>query len=109
MAKYVKCIQSDLGVPLTEGNCYKIIGDDSTGYLIVNDSGSLEWWNKYRFEEPYDLPERITFNSQEEFENAVMEVVLKRLGVQTLTFDKWGRKLTEQYSKSVVYDTLEKL
>jgi len=81
MAKYVKCIQSDLGVPLTERNCYKVMGDDKTGYLIEDDSGSLEWWNKYRFEEPYDLPESITFSSQQEFEDAVMKVVLERLRV----------------------------
>ena len=83
MVKYVKCIQSDLGVPLTEGNCYKIIGSDKVSYFIEDDNGCLEWWTKYRFGEPYELPEPITFASQEEFENAVMAAVLKRLSIHS--------------------------
>jgi hypothetical protein len=108
MAKYVKCIQGDLGVPLTDGNCYRVMGDDNVGYLIEDDSGSLEWWNKYRFEEPYDLPEAITFSSQQEFDNAVMKVVLERLQIQTKQFDLFGRKITDYYNTSVCVDSEDK-
>jgi len=106
MVKYVKCI-SDSGIPFTEGNCYATVNTDKSSYLLTDDYGTLQWWNKTRFAEPYDLPEAITFASQQEFEDAVMKVVLERLAVQTLTFDKFGRKLTEQYSNSTVYDILE--
>ncbi len=112
MAKYVKCIDNSLYTGcITNGASYKVITQcfDTYSYLIVDDYKTERWIALDRFEEPYELPEAITFASQEEFEDAVMEVLLKRLGVQTLTFDKWGRKLTEQYSKSAVYDTLEKL
>jgi len=90
MAKYVKCIQSDFGTFLTEGNCYKIINSDSNGYLVYADNNEAIWYRKYRFGEPYELPEPITFASQEEFENAVMEVVLKRLGVYNYTESPTG-------------------
>lgn len=50
--------------------------------IIINDSGVRDALYEERFEE---VTEAITFASQEDFENAVMEVVLKRLRVT-----KWG-------------------
>lgn len=50
--------------------------------IIINDSGVRDALFEERFEE---LPEPITFASQEAFENAVMDVVLKRLGVYNYT------------------------
>ena len=84
MAKYVKCIDNS-GILFTEGNCYAVVNSDRICYLLTDDHGVLRWWNKGMFEEPYDLPEPITFASQEDFENAVMAVVLKRLGVYNYT------------------------
>ena len=101
MVKYVKCIQVDVGVPLTHGNSYKIVNSDKVSYLIQDDGGDLEWWNKYRFEEPYELPESITFASQEEFENAVMEVVMKRLEVSE-------KRQGDYYTDEVVFDLWDK-
>lgn len=101
----VKCIDSGIH-KITNGRVYEVRCEDGTAFNITDDESNNVWLSDTRFE---DVPDTITFASQEEFENAVMEVVLKRLGVQTLTFDKWGRKFTEQYSKSVVYDTVEKL
>lgn len=82
MAKYVKCIDNS-GIPFTEGNCYAIVNSDRICYLLTDDHGVLHWWNKGMFEEPYELPEPITFASQEEFENAVMEVIMKRLCIHS--------------------------
>ena len=48
--------------------------------IIVDDSGNRAALFEERFEE---LPEPITFASQEEFENAVMEVVMKRLSIHS--------------------------
>lgn len=95
MAKYVKCIQGGLGVPLTAGNCYKVVSDDGYGYLIENDEGLFEWYSEIRFEEPYDLPEAITFSSQQEFEDAVMKVVLERLSVSNTTYKDYHGTTTE--------------
>lgn len=92
MAKYVKCIDNS-GIPFTEGNCYTVINADIICYLLRDDSGLENWWNKGMFEEPYELPEPITFASQEDFENAVMEVVMKRLNVFFAdNSDPWGGK-----------------
>jgi len=52
-------------------DCYRIIGDDGFEHTLF----------KERFEVVEKLSDTITFASQEEFENAVMEAVLKRLGV----------------------------
>ncbi len=95
MAKYVKCIQGDFGVPLTEGNCYKVINSNKVGHLVQDDEGHLEWWSRDRFGEPYELPEPITFSSQEEFEDAVMAVIMERLEVFSYSTDKWGNELQE--------------
>jgi hypothetical protein len=38
---------------------------------------------------------KITFNSQEEFENAVMEVLNKRLRVNLNTFEEFGDQMLE--------------
>lgn len=38
---------------------------------------------------------QITFNSQEEFENAVMEVLSKRLRINLNTFDEFGDHMLE--------------
>lgn len=48
--------------------------------IIINDSGERDALFEERFEE---MSESITFTSQEEFENAVMEVVMKRLCVHS--------------------------
>jgi hypothetical protein len=80
MAKYVKCIDNS-GIPFTEGNCYTIVNSDRSSYLLTDDYGVLHWRNKVKFEEPYDLPDTITFPSQQEFEDAVMKVVIERLRV----------------------------
>lgn len=82
MAKYVKCIDNS-GIPFTEGNCYAVVNSDRICYLLTDDHGVLHWWNKGMFEEPYEIPEPITFTSQEEFENAVMAAVMKRLCVHS--------------------------
>lgn len=54
-------------------DCYHIIGDDGFEQTLF----------KERFELIDELPEPITFASQEEFENAVMEVVMKRLSIHS--------------------------
>ena len=90
MAKYVKCIDDrDLKSFIKEGNTYRILEDVRNKYKIIDDYGSKNYFNKWLFEEPYELPEPITFASQEDFENAVMEVVIKRLNV--CDYSKDGR------------------
>ena len=82
MAKYVKCIENyNLTRYLTIGDCYKILGETSLMYQIQDDKGHEDWYDMRCFEEPYDLPEPITFSSQQEFEDAVMAVIIKRLNV----------------------------
>lgn len=81
MAKYVKCVEGDVGVHLTLGSCYRVFKQDRFGYLIENDNEVFEWFCADRFTEPYDLPASFTFSSQQEFEDAVMKVVLERLRV----------------------------
>jgi hypothetical protein len=103
MAKYVKCVDNDLNyIPLTIGSVYKVIDFDSASYMIEDDTKCVEWWNNYRFEE---LPEAVTFSSQQEFEDAVMKVVLERLQIQTRQFDLFGRKITDYYNTSVCVDS----
>lgn len=48
--------------------------------VIINDSGVRDALFEERFEEVRDF---ITFTSQEDFENAVMEVVMKRLSIHS--------------------------
>lgn len=108
MAKYVKCVDNSRNTgSLTIGKTYESFSFCATHITLEDDNGDVRQYQRNRFQDVDD--NRVIFTSQEGFENAVMEVVLKRLGVQTLTFDKWGRELTEQYSKSAVYDTLEEL
>lgn len=86
MAKYVKCIDNSLYTGcITNGASYKIISlcGDTRAYLIVDDYRAERWVPEENFEEPYELPESITFASQEEFENAVMAVVMKRISIQS--------------------------
>lgn len=49
-------------------------------------------------------PFRLEFSSQEEFEDFVMEIIMKRLGVQTSQYNLYGRKITDYYNKSVLVD-----
>lgn len=86
MAKYVKCIDNSLYTGcITNGASYKVITQcfDTYSYLIVDDYKTERWIALDRFEEPCELPEPITFASQEEFDNAVMEVVMKRLCIHS--------------------------
>lgn len=48
--------------------------------IIINDSGVRDALYEERFEE---MSESITFTSQEEFENAVMAAVMKRLSIHS--------------------------
>ena len=81
MSKYVRCIESDLGVPLTEGFCYKILDSNRLSYLLEGDDGKRDYYRKARFEEPYDVQEPIIFLTQQDFEDAVMKTVMQRLSV----------------------------
>jgi hypothetical protein len=82
MAKYVKCVNSSgWSGDLSRASCYKIIHSDGLNYLIKSDSGKNIWFECERFEEPYEIPDMIIFSSQQEFEDAVMKVILERLDV----------------------------
>jgi hypothetical protein len=107
MAKYVKCVQ-DSGIPFAKGNCYAVVNSDKSSYLLKNDYGVLQWWSKTGFEDQYDLPEPITFSSQQEFEDAVMKVVLERLQIQTTQFNLFGRKVGDYYNTSACFDKEDK-
>lgn len=97
MSKYVKCVSSSgWSGALTEDSCYKVLSSDGLNYLITSDEGVDIWFECERFEEPYELPEPITFKSQEEFENAVMAVVMGRLEVFSYSTDEWGNELQEK-------------
>lgn len=100
MAKYVKCVDNSLYTGcITSGACYKVITQcyDTGAYLIVDDYREERWVPEENFEEPYELPDTITFASQEDFENAVMGVVFKRLGVYNYTESPTGG-----YSKNYI-------
>jgi hypothetical protein len=94
MTKYVKCVDNT-GIPFTEGNCYAIVNSDRASYLLTDDYGILHWWNKIKFEEPCDLPDAITFSSQQEFEDTVIKVVLERLSVSNTTYEDYYGTTTE--------------
>ena len=68
---------------ITRGKIYEesesYIGNQGC-IIIINDSGVRDTLFEERFEE---LPEPITFTSQEEFENAVMAVVMERLSIHS--------------------------
>lgn len=84
MAKYVKCIDNyKIHNLLKVGNCYKILFYTDSNYRIVDELGCEDWFNIDYFGEPYELPEPITFASQEDFENAVMAVIMKRLSIHS--------------------------
>jgi hypothetical protein len=111
MAKYVKCICNDCYKGcMTNGTSYKTIAvcGDTRSYLIVDDYKTERWVPEENFEESYDVPETITFSSQQEFEDAVMKVVLERLQIQTKQFDLFGRKITNYYNTSTCFDKEEK-
>ncbi len=83
MAKYVKCIDSSgWDGDLTSDNSYKVLHNDGLNYMIRSDEGVNRWFEHTRFEESYEIPDMIVFSSQQEFEDAVMAVVMKRLGVE---------------------------
>ena len=81
MAKYVKCIDNDKYTGcITNGVSYKVLeyNLNREEYLIIDDYQKERWLVAERFEDSY-----ITFTSQEEFENAVMEVIMKRLSIHS--------------------------
>ncbi len=84
MAKYAKCVCNDCYKGcMTNGASYKIITvcGNTRSYLIADDYKMERWVPEENFEEPYDLLEAITFSSQREFEDAVMNVLKSRLEV----------------------------
>lgn len=75
----VKCIDSGIQ-KITIGRIYEVRCEDGTAFNITDDDGNNVWLSDTRFE---DVPDTITFASQEEFENAVMAAVMKRLSIHS--------------------------
>ena len=80
-----KALETMEGI-ITKGNVYQE-SRKYTGFQdcchIIGDDGFEEILFKERFEVIEELPESITFASQEDFENAVMAVVMKRLCIHS--------------------------
>ena len=75
----VKCIDSGIH-KITNGRIYEVRCEDGTAFNITDDEGNNVWLSDTRFE---DVPDTVTFTSQEDFENAVMAVVMKRLCIHS--------------------------
>ena len=80
-----KALETMEGI-ITKGNVYQE-SRNYTGFQdcchIIGDDGFEQTLFKERFEVIEELPETITFASQEDFENAVMAVVMERLSIHS--------------------------
>lgn len=81
MAKYVKCVANNTAeLNLTKDKTYKLLdssSDDFCKWAVKNDLGDIVWYSRGGFVEDVEG----VYRSQEEFEDAVMKVVLERLRV----------------------------
>lgn len=75
-----KCVDSGGIHRITNGKIYEVLCEDGTAFNITDDNDNNVWLSDTRFE---DVPDTITFTSQEEFENAVMAAVMKRLSIHS--------------------------
>ena len=93
MAKYVKCTNNiDVENYIEVGKEYKLLEVAVDGSYLIESGHGTYWFLPSRFDSDKinSEGEPITFTSQEDFENAVMEVVLKRLGVYNYTESPTG-------------------
>ena len=82
MAKYVKCIDNSRNKDnLTIGKVYESFSYSPTHISLVNDNGDVCTYQMNRFQDVDD--NRVIFTSQEDFENAVMAVIMKRLCIHS--------------------------